>query len=460
MHTQSLGAAPVLPDVSSHRLPLAQEDALYRKVWLRIIPFLFVCYVVSFLDRINIGFAQLQMKQDLGFSDAMYGLGAAVFYVGYVLCEVPSNMLLARFGARRTFTRIMVLWGLASVGMMLVSQPSHFYWLRFLLGVFEAGFFPGIVLYLTYWFPARRRAAVMAIFFAGVAVAGVLGGLVSGWIMRDMAGVLGMHGWQWMFAIEGAPAVLLGLLAATMLVDGPRQARWLTPAEQDYLVAQRAAETGAQGEHGSHGGHGGHGLAALKQALRNPRVYLFAFIYFALTCGSLTLSFWMPLMIRDFGIRDVMAVSLYSVIPNAIGAVGLILIARRSDRLRERHGHFLCCTAGGALALVALTLHVPSLGVSLAILSVASVLIFAALPIFWALPPSHLPARTAATGIAFISSIGITSGIVSPWVIGQIKTHTGSMDNALYLLAGLLLASGVAMWKGIPRDPAAPGAGR
>ncbi len=443
MHTQSLGAAPVLPDV----LTLPQEDALYRKVWLRIIPFLFICYVVSFLDRINIGFAQLQMKQDLGFSDAMYGLGAAVFYVGYVLCEVPSNMLLARFGARRTFTRIMVLWGLASVGMMMVSQPSHFYLLRFLLGVFEAGFFPGIVLYLTYWFPARRRAAVMAIFFAGVAVAGVLGGLVSGWIMRDMAGVLGMHGWQWMFAIEGAPAVLLGVIAATRLVDGPRQARWLTPAEQDFLVTQHAAE--------AHGDGRAHSLQALTQALRNPRVYLFAFIYFALTCGSLTLSFWMPLMIRDFGIRDVMAVSLYSVIPNAIGAVGLILIARRSDRLGERHGHFLCCTAGGALALMALTLHVPSLGVSLAILSAASVLIFAALPIFWSLPPSHLPTQTAATGIAFISSIGITSGIVSPWVIGQIKTHTGSMDNALYLLAGLLLASGLAMWKGVPRTPVA-----
>lgn len=445
MHTQSLGAAPALPKID-HTLPLQQEDALYRKVWLRIIPFLFICYVISFLDRINIGFAQLQMKQDLGFSDAMYGLGAAVFYVGYVLCEVPSNMLLARFGARRTFTRIMVLWGVASVGMMLVSQPSHFYLLRFLLGVFEAGFFPGIVLYLTCWFPARRRAAVMAIFFAGVAVAGVLGGLVSGWIMRDMAGVMGMHGWQWMFAIEGAPAVLLGVIAAFCLVDGPRQARWLTPAEQDYLVAQHAAESRGDSGHA-------HSLQALTQALRNPRVYLFAFIYFALTCGSLTLSFWMPLMIRDFGIRDVMAVSLYSVIPNAIGAVGLILIARRSDRLGERHRHFLCCTAGGALALVALTLHVPSLGVSLAILSAASVLIFAALPIFWSLPPSHLPARTAATGIAFISSIGITSGIVSPWVIGQIKTHTGSMDLALYLLAGLLLVSGLAMWLGVPRTP-------
>lgn len=448
MLTSSQGGL-VLPDASTSTststFAAPQEDALYRKVWLRLIPFLFVCYVVSFLDRINIGFAQLQMKQDLGFSDAMYGLGAAVFYVGYVLCEVPSNMLLARFGARRTFTRIMLLWGLASVGMMAVSQPSHFYLLRFLLGVFEAGFFPGIVLYLTYWFPARRRAGVMAIFFAGVAVAGVLGGLVSGWIMRDMAGVLGMYGWQWMFAIEGAPAIVLGLLAAVLLVDGPRQAKWLAPEERDYLLARHAEESSQ--------GHGQpHSLPALLQALRNPRVYLFAFIYFALTCGSLTLSFWMPLMIRDFGIKDVMSISLYSVIPNAIGAVGLVLIARNSDRRGERHGHFLACTTGGALALAALTLHPSSLAVSLGILSVAAVLVFAALPIFWSLPPSHLPRAATASGIAFISSIGITSGIVSPWLIGLIKTSTGSLDIALYVLSGLLLASGVVMWLAIPRS--------
>jgi D-galactonate transporter len=435
-------AAPAHPAFAE-----SDENALYRKIWLHIIPFLFVCYVVSFLDRINIGFAQLQMKHDLGFSDAMYGLGAAVFYIGYVLCEVPSNMLLARFGARRAFTRIMVLWGLASVGMMAVATPGQFYTLRFLLGVFEAGFFPGIVLYLTYWFPARRRAAVMAIFFAGVAVAGVLGGLVSGWIMRDMAGVFGLQGWKWMFAIEGAPAIVLGLVAAFFLVDSPRQASWLNDSEKAFIARASADEPSASG-------HAAHSLQALRQVLRNPRVYLFAFIYFSLTCGSLALSFWMPLMIRDFGITDVVSISLYSVVPNAVGAVGLILIARHSDRKGERHRHFVLCTAGGALALAALTLHLPSLAAMLAILSVAAVLIFAALPIFWSLPPSHLPVSGAAAGIAFISSIGITSGIVSPWVIGQIKMQTGSMHNALYLLAALLLASGVAMWAGVPRKPA------
>jgi len=421
------------------------DAALYRKVTLRIVPFLFICYVISFLDRINIGFAQLQMKHDLGFSDAMYGLGAAVFYIGYVMCEVPSNMLLARFGARRTFTRIMLLWGIASVCMMFVSQPEHFYLLRFTLGVFEAGFFPGIVLYLTYWYPARRRAVILSIFFAGVAVAGVLGGLVSGWIMRDMSGVMGLFGWQWMFAIEGAPAVVLGLLAAFWLVDGPQHAAWLTQQEKAHLIVQRDAEQRPSSSHSSR---------AFIDALRNPRVYLFAFIYFSLTCASLTLNFWMPLMIRDFGVHDVMWISLYTVIPNAIGAVGLILIARHSDRRGERRKHFAACTIGGGIALSLLTLHLSSFAAMLGILSIAAVLIFAALPIFWTVPSGYLSGKAAAAGIGLISSIGITSGIVSPWMIGIIKTRTGSMDDALYLLTALLFVSGIALLRGVPNQRA------
>ncbi|OLL30629.1 MFS transporter [Burkholderia sp. SRS-W-2-2016] len=439
----------------------ADDQQIFSKVAWRIIPFLFICYVVSFLDRINIGFAQLQMKHDLGFSDAMYGLGAAVFYVGYVLCEVPSNLLLAKFGARKTFTRIMLLWGIASVCMMFVSKPSHFYVLRFMLGVFEAGFFPGIVLYLTYWFPANRRAAVMSIFFAGVAVAGVLGGLVSGWIMRDMAGVMGLYGWQWMFAIEGLPAVLLAFVAFFYLTDRPQDAKWLDADEKARLIelcsADHAGKSGthANSANSTHSAHSAHGLRSLATALGDPRVYLFAFIYFSLTCAALTLNFWMPLMIRDFGVKDVMQVSLLTVIPNAIGAVGLMLIARHSDRMGERRKHFAFCTIAGGIALAALTLHLSSLAAMLGILSIAAVLIFAALPIFWAVPPSYLAGHTAAAGIALISSIGITSGIVSPWVIGQIRTTTGSMDLAFYLLAALLVMSGVALMLGVKREPRA-----
>lgn len=404
------------------------DDALYRKISRRIIPFLFVCYVVSFLDRINIGFAQLQLKQDLGFTDAMYGLGAGVFYIGYVLFEVPSNLLLARYGARKTFVRIMLLWGTASVAMMFVASPNQFYLLRFLLGVFEAGFFPGIVLYLTYWFPPRRRASVMSIFFAGVMVAGVLGGLVSGWIMRDMAGVLGMKGWQWMFVIEGAPALVLAVVGHFWLQDHPRDVAWLSAAEKARLAADL----------GDGGTRTGHVSAA---GLRNPRVYVFAIVYFAMTAATLTLNFWMPLMIRDFGVGDVVQVSLYSVIPNAIGAIGLLFIARRADR-RARHSRdFAMCATGGAVALVALTTHPASLVAALALLSTATVLLFAALPIFWAIPTTYLAPEARAGGIAMISSVGITSGIISPWAIGRIKTATGSMDSALHLLGILIVLS-------------------
>ncbi|OBV36572.1 MFS transporter [Janthinobacterium psychrotolerans] len=424
------------------------DNALYRKVTGHIIPFLFVCYVISFLDRINIGFAQLQMKQDLGFSDAMYGLGAAVFYVGYVLFEVPSNLLLAKYGARKTFVRIMLLWGAASVSMAWVSTPMQFYLLRFTLGVFEAGFFPGIVLYLTYWYPPLRRASVLSFFFAGVAVACVIGGLVSGWIMRDMAGVLGLKGWQWMFALEGAPALALAVIAFFYLDDGPRDAKWLGQHEKARLADNLADDAPPAGS----------GAARGAAWFSNPRVYLYAFIYFALTCGSLTLSFWMPLMIRDFGVQDVLMVSLYSVIPNAIGAVGVILIARLADR-RAQHGKFFAaCTVGGALALAALTTHPSSLALALLLLSVATTLIFSALPIFWAMPTALLPREGRAGGIAMISSCGITSGIVAPWAIGQIKTATGSMDIALYILAVLLVVSAAVLLASLARPT--PGAGR
>ncbi|MFC7418399.1 MFS transporter [Iodobacter arcticus] len=416
--------------------PASLDNALYRKVSMRIIPFLFICYVISFLDRINIGFAQLQMKQNLGFSDAMYGLGIAIFYIAYVLFEVPSNLLLERFGARKTFTRIMLLWGMVSVGMAWVSTPSHFYAMRFLLGIFEAGFFPGIVLYLTYWYPAKRRAAVMSIFFAGVAVAGILGGLISGWIMRDMAGVLGMYGWQWMFIIEGSPALILAFVAYFYIDDRPAQATWLDAREQQQLTNNLVNDPHRAQSGLTH---------SFSSALSNPLVYQLAFVYFSLSCASLTLNFWMPIMIRDFGISNVLSISLYSAIPNAFAAVGVILIARHSDKHAERRKHFSVCVIGGALFLSLLTLHPTSLVLTLALLSAAAVLIFSGLPIFWAVPATYLSGTAAAGGIALISSIGMLSGIVSPWLVGQIKTRTGSMDNALYLLSVLLVMSAITM---------------
>lgn len=373
------------------------------------------------------------MKHDLGFTDAMYGLAAGIFYLGYVICEVPSNMLLARFGARKTFSRIMLFSGITAMGTMLASTPSAYFALRFMLGVFEAGFFPGIILYMTYWFPPHRRAGIMSVFIAGVATAGMLGGLFSGWIMRDMNGLLGLFGWQWMFALEGLPAVALGLVARACLADSPAQAKWLSEAEKTRLSAMLALPASATR------------ASSTRAIAANPMVYLFAFVYFTLTCASLTLNFWLPLMIRDFGVDDVALVSLYSVIPNAIGVVGLIVIARHSDSTRERRWHFLLCTAGGAAALGALTLHPHSLVVMLGLLTVACVSIYAALPVFWAVPSTHFAARDSAAGIALVSSIGITSGIVNPWAIGIVRSRTGSLDDAIYILAPLLLLSGIVL---------------
>ncbi|MBU9147996.1 MFS transporter [Burkholderia multivorans] len=438
-------ASPLQADAARTVAPgAAADDALYRRIGTRIVPFLFVCYIVSILDRSNIGFAQLQMREDLGLTDAMYSLGAVLFFVGYVLFEVPSNALLRRFGARRTFARIMFLWGSVSVAMIAVDSAKHFYVLRFLLGVFEAGFFPGVVFYLTYWYPARRRASVLSVFYAGVAVAGMIGGLLSGWIMRGMSGVLGLHGWQWMFAIEGAPAVVLGVIAWFWLCDRPEHARWLSDDDRQRLAADLAADRAAAPAGGAR---------SLRQVLAEPRTYLFAFIYFSLTTALLMLLFWMPLMIREFGIRDVVQISLLSIVPNAIGAAGLIAIARRSDRRRERRRHFAACALGGAVALALLTLHLPNLVAMMALLSIAAMLIFAAHPVFWAVPSAYFSGAGAAGAIALISSIGVSSGMITPWIVGVIRTKTGSMDPAMLMIAALLAACAVAMLIGVRAAP-------
>jgi len=280
--------------------------------------------------------------------------------------------------------------------------------------------------------PGLERILAQAVQGGGQEVSGIEPGLADT-LLRETAAAAQRQ------EEIGLPAVLLGLMAAFWLVDGPEKARWLSEAEKAHLLAQRNGE----GDHA-------HSTRSFGAALRNPRVYLFAFIYFSLTCASLTLNFWMPLMIRDFGVHDVLWISLYTVIPNAVGAVGLMWIARRSDRRGERRWHFAACTIGGGIALALLTLHLASFAAMMAILSIAAVLIFAALPIFWAVPSAYLSGKAAAAGIALISSIGITSGIVSPWVIGLIKTQTGSMDNALYLLASLLVVSGAALVAGVP----------
>lgn len=405
-------------------------DPVFRKIMKRLMPLVFVAYLCAFLDRINVGYAQLQMKDMLGFSDAVYGLGAGVFFISYLLCEVPSNMLFVRMGARKTFLRIMVLWGLTSAAMMFVKTPTQFYVMRFLLGAFEAGFFPGVILYLSYWFtPAWRGRATSAFLFA-LPVAGVIGGPLSGAIIRGMDGVGGFAGWQWCFLLEGLPTVLVGYLCFRCLSDKPADADWLTAQEKAVVADALRHQDGA--------GHGG--WREVRQALAEKRVYALGLIYFSITCGAYAFSFWLPTMIKSLGVADPAMIGAWSLIPYAAGALGTWVIAARSDSKQRRRDYIAASLAIGAVALVATTLSHQSLAQTLVLLSISNFFMMGAGAVFWAVPSAILNARVAPAGIALVSSIGILGGFVSPTLIGWIRGSTGSFGSGLQLIAAILLA--------------------
>ncbi|MCE7761577.1 MFS transporter [Pseudomonas putida] len=410
---------------------------LYRKIAWKILPLLFVSYIVSYLDRVNIGFAALRMQQDLGFSDAVYGLGAGIFFIGYVLFEVPSNLLLTRIGARRTIMRIMIAWGLVSSSMMFVQTPQQFYIARFLLGVFEAGFFPGIILYLTFWFPARLRGSVIAVFMSAIAIAGVLGGPLSGWIIGAMDGVHGLHGWQWMFLLEGSPAIALGILAALLLIDRPEDAKWLS-AEERARIAQEVEAPVAGSSH------------RLGAVLRDPRVYALALVYFSVMAGLYILGFWLPGMIKGYGVTDPLHIGLLTAVPYLAGGVGMIVIGRHSDAVGERRWHLASCMVLAACALVACTWVPGQLVPGLVTLSVAAVGLYASMPLFWTIPTRYLGGQAAAGGIALINSLALFGGFTSPTVLGAVKASTGSLDLGLYVFAGALTLGATVLILAIP----------
>lgn len=425
---------------------------LYRKIAWKILPLLFISYIVSYLDRVNIGFAALRMQQDLNFSDAVYGLGAGVFFIGYVLFEVPSNLLLTRIGARKTIMRIMISWGLVSSCMMFVQTPLQFYSARFLLGVFEAGFFPGIILYLTYWFPVRMRGSVIAVFMSAIALAGILGGPVSGWIIRAMEGVSGFHGWQWMFLLEGAPAVILGILAGFMLIDRPEHAKWLSNDERKRIAQE--VGTPVSGE--------SHRLGAV---VRDPRIYALALVYFSVMAGLYILGFWLPGMIKSYGVADPFHIGLLSAVPYVASAVGMIVIGRHSDAVGERRWHLATCMAVAACGLITCTLVAGNLVLGLASLSVAAVGLYGSMPLFWTIPTRYLGRDSAAGGIALINSLALFGGFTSPAVLGLVKASTGSLDIGLYLFAGLLLMGATVLILALParlikEDLSAPSQGQ
>lgn len=426
-----------MPDKTPVLKAAAKESAVFRKVTLRLVPFLFILYLVAYIDRVNIGFAKLQMGADLGMGDLIYGFGAGVFFLGYFLFEVPSNIILHRVGAKIWISRILVVWGLVCVGFMGVRSVAAFYWLRFLLGVAEAGFFPGMILYLTYWYPPARLAKVTAIFMASVAVAGVVGGGVSGWIMEGMDGSLGLRGWQWLFLLEGLPAVLLGVAAFLYLDDSPDKALWLAPDERLSLLECLGRER-SKTEHQSY--------ADFRQALVSLRVWCLVLIYFCLVLGFYGVSFWLPQIVQDLGRGGLVATGWLSAIPYAIAVFVMIVEGQHSDQCGERRWHIALCAWAAGLGLFALALVQAFPWWSIAALSVAMSGILAAMATFWSLPSTFLSGRAAAGGIAMVNCLGNLGGYAGPVLLGWVRETLGHLDFGLHILAAVMfLAGGVVL---------------
>jgi D-galactonate transporter len=408
-------------------------DAVYRKVALRLIPLLFMCYIAAYLDRVNVGFAKLQMQQALQLSDSVYGFGAGIFFIGYFIFEIPSNVLLHKVGAGRWIARIMVTWAVLSAATMFVSSAMGFYVVRFLLGVAEAGFFPGIILYLTYWFPAARRGRATSLFLTAIAVAGIVGGPASGWILHTLSGVNGWQGWQWLFLLEAVPSLVLGVLAWFFLEDRVKNAQWLTPRERELIARDVAAEEAGKADGG------------LGSVLGNGKVWLLAFVYFAIVSGLYGVSFWLPSIIKAMGVSDPLQVGFISVIPWAFGIVAMFLMARSADRRQEYRWHTaVACVAGAVGLLISVAFHADVM-LSMAGLTICTMGIMAALPIFWSNPTAILGGAAAAMGIAFINSVGNLAGFAIPWIIGLIKDATHSTDTGLHMLAVLMVLGAIAI---------------
>lgn len=410
---------------------------VYNKIATRILPFLFVLYVVAFLDRVNVGLAKLQMAADIGLSDMAFGFGAGIFFIGYCLCEIPSNVMLQKVGARFWIARIMFVWGLLSAGMMFVSTPVQFYVMRFLLGVAEAGFYPGVVLYMTYWFPESARSQGMAYFTLGIAIAGVIGSPLSGWIMQTFSGTGGMAGWQWLFLIEGLPATLLGIVVYFYLDNGPGKAKWLSAEENQMVVRQledqrrRSENNGASHKFGD--------------AFVNKGIWCLIVTNFALLCGTYGVSFWMPQIVKNLGVQNLFHTGLIAAIPFAVASVVMVLVSKNSDKTKERRWHgALCCVASASGLIFSAVLHDNGY-LSLLGLSIAMSGGLAGFCVLWALPGVLLTGTAAAAGIALIATVGNLGGYASPFMIGWIKESSGHLEYGLYVLAIISLVGAISM---------------
>lgn len=410
----------------------AALDRASAKVRRHLLPFLIVSYFAAYLDRVNVGFAALTMNADLGLGPEAFGFTAGIFFLGYCLFEVPSNVLLEKFGARLWIARIMITWGLISASMAFVTTVTGLSIVRFLLGVAEAGFFPGIIFYLTHWVPAAERARIITLVMAAVPVSNLIGAPLSGWILDTFANAGGLKGWQWLFLIEAAPSVLLGIAALWVLPDRPRDARWLDADEQTALDAQIAAEF-AQRERIR--------KFSLAEALTHPRVLALSLIYFGIVTGMYGLSFWLPQIVKGFGL-SLTATGMVSALPYLAASVAMVLWGRRSDAHGERVWHIALPAFLGGAALIAGT-FTSGLVPEMVLMTVAAIGIFTALPVFWTLPTALLTGAAAAGGIALINAIGNIGGFIGPYLVGWLQAHGASPANAVASLACFALLAGV-----------------
>ncbi|MDA9406370.1 MFS transporter [Bradyrhizobium sp. CCBAU 45384] len=415
------------------------EQHVIKKIAWRLMPLIIVCYFFAFFDRVNISFAKAALQTDLGLSNTAYGFGASLFVVGYVLLEVPSNMLLYRFGARRWIARIMISWGIATAAMVFVRSEWQFYALRFLIGAMEAGFAPGILYYLTLWFPKSHRGRMTSVFFLATAFSGIIGAPISGLILNYLGGVHSIAGWQWLFLAGGLPCVALGLVVLLRFDDGIEQAKWLSADERRLISVQLDRQKSEIGEHSAW------------RSLLKPGVLLLGFIYFLIQVASYGLNFWAPDLIKAAGGGSAAAIGFLTAVPYICGAVTMLVVGRMSDASGERPKFVaaLILAAGfGFFASGAFDKNVVTLVGALAVLGAGVV---AAIPTFWTLPPKILTGAGAASGIALINTLGQVGGIVSPVLVGSVKDRTGSTTLALYVIGGTCLLCAILVLTSLPR---------
>lgn len=420
-----------MSDIATPASSLLEERAIRRITW-RLIPFLMLLYLVAFLDRINVGFAALTMNKDVGLTSQMFGLGAGIFFLGYFVFEVPSTVILHHVGARFWIGRVMITWGLVSVGMAFTRGPISFYILRFLLGLAEAGFFPGVILYLSYWFPSNHRSAVTAMFMAAAPVAGFIGSPISGALMQ-LDGLLGLRGWQWLFLLEGIPALVLGFITFSFLTDRPADATWLTVEERDWLTSAIQQEQTDIKDSRSH---------SAWRALADWKVLALSLAYFGTSAGLYTIGFWAPLIIKGLGF-SVFRVGLLVAIPNLIAVVGMVLWSRNSDRTGERYWHAAIACLIGAIGMAVAARAGSSAFLAIAGLSLTAFGVSAAKPPLWCLPTTFFAGTAAAASIGLINSLGTMGGFIGPYMIGSSNRTSGNFTRGLSLVGGTLIVSAV-----------------